>query len=204
MPLNPSIFKAYDVRGLYPGELDEATFHDLGRAFVAHLDARRVGVGRDMRLSSPTLAAAFIDGALEQGAAVVDFGLVATDMLYFGVARAGLDGGAQITASHNPAAYNGAKLVGRDALPFSGDAGLSDIRDMMARQAIPPPAPERGALSTAALLDEYVEHVMGFIDPRGIAPFNVVLDAGNGVAGSRRATSSTRTSTKSCPSSIPR
>ena len=183
MPLNPSIFKAYDVRGLYPGELDEATFHDIGRAFVAHLDARRVGVGRDMRLSSPTLAAAFIDGAREQGAAVVDFGLVATDMVYFGVARAGLDGGAQITASHNPAAYNGAKLVGRDALPFSGDAGLADIRDMIARQAIPPPAPERGALSTAALLDEYVEHVMGFIDPRGIAPFNVVLDAGNGVAG---------------------
>jgi len=181
--VNPDIFKAYDIRGMYPAELDETIFRDVGRAFVSYLGARRIGVGRDMRLSSPTLAAAFVEGARLQGADVVDFGLIGTDMLYYGVAAAGLDGGAQITASHNPKQYNGAKLVGRGASALSGDAGISEIRDMLLRGAIPPPAAAPGALATRDLLDEYIEHILGFIDPRIISPFNVVLDAGCGMAG---------------------
>ena len=125
--MNPDIFKAYDVRGVYPAELDEAVFKQIGRGFVAFLKAKRVGIGRDMRVSSPSLAAAFIEGVREQGADVVDFGLIATDMLYYGVATENLDGGAQITASHNPKQYNGCKMVGRGAIPLSGDSGISVI-----------------------------------------------------------------------------
>src|SRR5689334_15949642 len=137
--MNTEIFKAYDVRGVYPTELDEAIFREIGRAFVAFLKARRIGVGRDMRVSSPGLAAAFIDGARRQGADVVDFGMIATDMLYYGVATEDLDGGAQITASHNPKQYNGCKMVGRGNVPLSGDSGISDIRDMIAANRIPSP-----------------------------------------------------------------
>ena len=131
MSLNPSIFKAYDVRGLYPAEINEEAARQIGRGFVAYLKAKRIAVSRDMRLSSPSLAAAFIDGAREQGADVVDYGMLATDMMYFAVARDGHDGGAQITASHNPGQYNGIKLVRREAFPLSGEAGLGEIRDMI-------------------------------------------------------------------------
>jgi phosphomannomutase len=183
MPLNAAIFKAYDVRGLYPDELSESTFFDIGRAFVSYLQARRIGLGRDMRLSSPSLAAAFADGARTQGADVVDFGLIGTDMLYYGVVTGDLDGGAQITASHNPKQYNGAKMVRREAFPLSGDAGISDIRDMLLRNTIPPSPAAAGTRSTRTILPGYIEHVMQFIDPAIIQPFNVVLDAGSGMAG---------------------
>jgi len=105
--VDTSIFKAYDVRGLYPQELNETIARDIGRGFVAYLQARAIGVSRDMRVSSPALAEAFIDGALTQGADVVDLGMLGTDQMYFGVVQQGLDGGAQITASHNPGRYNG-------------------------------------------------------------------------------------------------
>jgi phosphomannomutase len=183
MPLNSAIFKAYDVRGLYPDELDESVFRDIGRAFVAYLKARHLGLGRDMRTSSPALAASFLDGARSQGADVVDFGLIGTDMLYYGVATGQLDGGAQITASHNPKQYNGAKMVRQEAFPLSGDAGISDIREMLERKSIPPAAANPGKVTTTDLLPGYVEHVMKFIDESLIEPFNVVLDAGSGVAG---------------------
>lgn len=181
--INTSIFKAYDVRGAYPDELDESVFHDIGRAFIAYLDGRRIGLGRDMRLSSPSLAAAFLDGARTQGADIVDFGLIGTDMLYYGVVSGDLDGGAQITASHNPKQYNGAKMVRRGAFPLSGDAGIFDIRDMLVRNAIPAPAEASGRVTGADILPGYVEHVMRFIAGSAIQPFKVVLDAGNGVAG---------------------
>ena len=128
--VNPSIFKAYDIRGLYPSEVNEDAARQIGRGFVAYLQARRIAVSRDMRISSPAVAAAFIQGAREQGADVVDYGMLATDMMYFAVARDGHDGGAQITASHNPKQYNGIKLVRREAFPLSGNAGLGEIRDM--------------------------------------------------------------------------
>src|SRR5471030_710996 len=164
MNLDPSIFKAYDVRGVYPREINEETARAIGAAFVAYLKAKRIAVGRDMRLSSPSLAAAFIDGATSQGADVVDYGMIATDMLYFAVASDGLEGGVQVTASHNPKQYNGMKMVRQEAFPLSGEAGISDIRDMIANDRLPPPAARRGTVTTRTVLDAYVAHVMSFID----------------------------------------
>jgi phosphomannomutase len=181
--VNPDIFKAYDIRGLYPSELDEGVARLAGRAFVAYLQARRIGVARDMRLSSPALARAFIEGATAQGADVVDYGMLGTDMLYFAVCRDGLDGGAQITASHNPKDYNGMKLVGREALPLSGDAGISDMREMIVHDRLPAPAAPPGRVTTGDIVDAYVEKVLSFIDPTIVRPFHVVLDAGSGMAG---------------------
>jgi len=183
MSINPSIFKAYDVRGLYPSEVNEEAAREIGRGFVAYLQAKRIAVSRDMRLSSPSVAAAFIAGARAQGADVVDYGMMGTDMMYYAVARDGLDGGAQITASHNPKEYNGIKMVRREAFPLSGDAGIGDIRDMIAGGQLPPPADRPGGLSQTNVVDDYVARVLGFIDPSIIKPFNVVLDAGNGIGG---------------------
>ena len=183
MTINRSIFKAYDVRGLYPSEINEEAARLIGRGFVAFLGAKRIAVTRDMRLSSPSVAGAFIDGAREQGADVVDYGMAGTDMMYYAVARDGHDGGAQITASHNSKEYNGIKLVRREAFPLSGDAGIGDIRDMIASNALPEPAATPGRVSQMSVIDDYVTHVMSFIDVSIIKPFNVVLDAGNGMAG---------------------
>ena len=183
MNLDPDIFKAYDVRGTYPDQIHEQGARAIGAAFVAYLNAKTIGVGRDMRLSSPALAAAFIDGASSQGADVVDFGMIATDMLYFAVAKYGLDGGVEVTASHNPKQYNGMKMVRQEAFPLSGDAGISDIRDMIAGNRVPPAASRHGRVTTKDALVPYVDHVMSFIDPSIIAPFNTVLDAGSGMGG---------------------
>jgi phosphomannomutase len=183
MQINTSIFKAYDVRGLYPSEINEEVARDIGRGFVAYLAARRIGVTRDMRLSSPGIAAAFIEGAREQGAEVVDYGMAPTDMLYFAVVKDGLDGGAQITASHNPKEYNGIKMVRQGAAALSGDAGLGDIRDMIVNDRLAPPAGGRGSLASRNVLPQYIEKVMSFIDPAVVKPFNAVLDAGSGMAG---------------------
>jgi phosphomannomutase len=181
--LNPAIFKAYDVRGLYPEEISEEGARAIGGAFVAYLNAERIGVGRDMRLSSPALAAAFIDGATAQGADVVDYGMVPTDLLYFAVASDGLDGGVEVTASHNPKQYNGMKMVRRGAFALSGDAGIDAIRDMIRSDSVPAPARPRGGIAQKDLVDAYVRHVMAFIDPGIIRPFKVVLDAGSGMGG---------------------
>jgi len=183
MSINPNIFKAYDVRGLYPQEVNEDAARLIGRGFVSYLNAKRIAVSRDMRLSSSTMATAFIEGAREQGADVVDYGMMGTDMLYFAVARDGHDGGVQITASHNPKQYNGIKMVRKEAFPLSGEAGINDIRDMIAANQLPPPASKPGSLTQANVVDDYVKHVMSFIDVSIIKPFNVVLDAGNGIAG---------------------
>jgi phosphomannomutase len=183
MTINRSIFKAYDIRGLYPSEIDEQAARLIGRGFVAYLGAKRVAVSRDMRLSSPSLTAAFTEGATAQGAEVIDYGMMATDMMYFAVARDRHDGGVQITASHNPKEYNGIKMVRKEAFPLSGDAGIGDIRDMIAAGKLPPPAAVSGSVSTRDVVDDYVEKVLSFIDISKIKPFNVVLDAGNGMAG---------------------
>jgi phosphomannomutase len=181
--MNPDIFKAYDVRGTYPDQINEDGARAIGAAFAAYLNAKRVAVGRDMRLSSPSLAAAFIDGVVSQGTDVVDYGMIATDMLYFAVARDHQDGGVQITASHNPRQYNGMKMVRREAFPLSGEEGISEISEMIATGTIPAAASRRGAISTGSVLDDSIIHVMSFIDPSIIKPFNVVLDAGSGMGG---------------------
>ena len=181
--LSPTIFKAYDVRGTYPDEVGEGAARAIGSAFVAYLSATRIGVGRDMRLSSPALARAFIDGATAQGADVVDYGMIPTDVLYFAVAKEGLDGGVEITASHNPKQYNGMKMVRREAFPLSGEAGISDIRDMIAAGRLSRPRGRPGRVEARDVVAAYVEHVMSFIDPAKVRPYRVVLDAGSGMAG---------------------
>ena len=183
MKIHPGIFKAYDIRGLYPGEIDETTARQIGRGFVTYLKASRIGVSRDMRVSSPALADAFIAGALEQGTSVVEYGMLPTDVMYYAVVTDGLEGGAQITASHNPKQYNGIKMVRAEALPLSGDAGIGDIRDMIANDRLPPHAATRGELTRRDVLAGYVDKVMSFIEPSIVKPFNVVLDAGSGMAG---------------------
>jgi phosphomannomutase len=183
MHITPDIFKAYDIRGLYPGEIDETTTRAIGRGFVSYLKATRIGVSRDMRVSSPALAAAFIAGAREQGASVIDYGMLPTDVLYYAVVNDDLQGGAQITASHNPKQYNGIKMVRSEALPLSGDAGIGDIRDMVANDTLPPPSQNPGSLASRDVLPGYADKVMSFIDPSLVKPFNVVLDAGSGMAG---------------------
>jgi len=181
--LTPGIFKAYDIRGLYPSELNEEIAQQIGRGYAAYLQPKVVGVSRDMRVSSPSIAAAFIDGVTMQGVDVVDYGMLGTDQLYFAVVEDGLDGGAQVTASHNPGKYNGVKMVRSGALPLSGDAGIGDIRDMLAADRLPSPARTPGTVVSRDVLPRYVDKVMSFIDPAAIKPFTVVLDAGSGMAG---------------------
>ena len=183
MKINPSIFKAYDIRGLYPVELNEDIAREIGRGFAAYLKAKTIGVSRDMRVSSPSVAAAFIEGVVMQGVDVVDYGMLGTDQLYFAVVEDALDGGAQITASHNPGKYNGIKMVRSAALPLSGDAGIGDIRDMIDEDRLPPPAATPGTVTRREILPRYIEKVLSFIDLSVIKPFTVVLDAGSGMAG---------------------
>ena len=183
MSVNPDIFKAYDIRGVYPGEIDETVARLIGRGLAAYLQTPTIGMSRDMRVSSPALASALIDGVLEQGTDVIDYGMMGTDMLYFAVVRDGLGGGAQVTASHNPKQYNGVKMVRAGAVPLSGDAGIGDIRNMIANGRLPAAAVRRGSISTRHVVPEYLEKVMSFIDPAAIKPFSVVLDAGSGMAG---------------------
>ncbi len=128
---NPSVFKAYDVRGLYPSEITEELFHQLGRAFVAYLGPGRYAVTRDMRVSSPSLTKAFIDGVVLQGGTVLDYGLLGTDQMYYAVAADKLNGGAQVTASHNSGEYNGCKMVREEAFPLSGEAGIKEMKEMI-------------------------------------------------------------------------
>ena len=181
--INTSVFKAYDVRGLYPSEITEELFHLLGRAFVAYLGPGRYAVTRDMRVSSPALSKAFIDGATLQGGTIIDYGLVGTDQMYFAVAADNLDGGAQITASHNPGEYNGCKMVRREAFPLSGEAGIKEMKEMIVAGTIPAPPAKAGTVETRDIMDRYIKHVLSFVDVKAIKPFNVVLDAGSGVAG---------------------
>ena len=182
MKLNPDIFKAYDIRGVYPNDIDEATAKAIGSAFAVYLGSREIAVGYDMRLSSPSLKAAFVEGVTEQGVDVTDYGMLSTDMMYFAVASGNHSGGAQITASHNPKQYNGMKLVREGAFPLSGEAGINDIRDLITNGEVPAPSSKRGVVTNRSTIDPYVEHVMSFIDPTVIKPFNVVLDAGSGTA----------------------
>ncbi len=182
MTMDPAAFKAYDVRGLYPGELDEEGAERIGAAFVAVTGARRVAVGHDTRLSSPSVAAAFTEGAIAAGADVVELGLCATEMLYFAVAEGGFDGGAVITASHNPPQYTGVKMVTAGALPLSGDAGIGEVGRVAA--AGPPTAATPGTRSREeGLLDRFVEKCLTFVDPSAIRGLRVVLDAANGMSG---------------------
>ena len=179
--LDPKVFKAYDVRGIYPLELDEEGAYAVGRAYVEQFEPRRIAVGRDMRLSSPSIAAAVIEGARDGGADVVDIGLAATEMVYFAVGSLGLDGGIAVTASHNPKEYTGMKIVRRGALPVGGESGLLDVRDRALRGFGEPT--RRGEIGEHDIYPAYVERVLSFVDVSAVRPLRVVVDAANGMAG---------------------
>ena len=179
--IQPGIFKAYDIRGLYPAEIDAEVVRRIGRAFVDYLGARRIAVGRDCRLSSPELAAAFIAGARAQGAAVTDIGVVATDMLYYYVARHDLEGGAIVTASHNPKDWNGVKMVRRGALALSGDAGIREIREWVTAGRYADAAEPKAELASAVVSEDYARHCLSFVDVSRIPRLKVVLDTANGM-----------------------
>jgi phosphomannomutase len=189
--VDPGIFKAYDVRGLYPEQIDEDVAYRLGRAFpavLAELEGKpvselRIGLGRDMRLAAPALSARYAEGMRDEGASVLDVGRVGTEMLYAAVGGRNLDGGLMCTASHNPKAYTGAKLVRRGALALSGDAGIGELRERVLSGEPGPPADPRGSYEEQDVADEFREAVLRFIDPSLIRPAKVVLDGGNGMAG---------------------
>jgi phosphomannomutase len=182
--LDPKVFKAYDVRGLYPDELDEEGAYAIGRAFVEQFGPSRIAVGRDMRLSSPTMAHAVIDGASAAGAEVLDIGLVGTEMVYFAVGELGLDGGVMVTASHNPKDYTGMKIVRAGALPVGGDSGLLDVRDRaLGSDPLGSDPSKGGTVTTHDIWPAYVQRVLAFVDVAEIRPLKVVIDAANGMAG---------------------
>jgi phosphomannomutase len=180
--LDPKVFKAYDVRGIYPDELDEAGAHAIGAAYVDEFEPRRIAVGRDMRLSSPTMADAAMRGAAAAGAEVLDLGLVGTEMLYFAVGDLALDGGIAVTASHNPKQYTGMKIVRRGALPVGGDSGLLDVRERAMTGASHETRP-KGTIEPYDIWPAYVDRVLSFIDVSAVKPSRVVIDAANGMAG---------------------
>ena len=182
--LDPKVFKAYDVRGIYPDELDEAGAHAIGRAYVEEFEPRRIAVGRDMRLSAPAMADAVIRGAAEAGSDVLDLGMVGTEMVYFAVGELGLDGGVAVTASHNPGEYTGMKIVRRGALPVGGDSGLLDIRSRaVGKGSDPVKGQTLGEVTRHDIWPAYVDRVLSFIDVSGLKPLRVVVDAANGMAG---------------------
>ena len=183
--IDESIFKAYDIRGTYPEQLDEGVARDIGRAFVNHLglSGSRVVVARDMRLSGDDLQEAFIGGVTEAGADVLDLGMVSTDALYFAVGHLEEPGGAMITASHNPKNYNGFKLCREKAIALSGESGIGQIRDLITSGKLPEPAEYPGSVERTDIAEDYAEHCLNFIETEGLRPLKIVVDAGNGMAG---------------------
>src|SRR4028119_944073 len=183
--LDESIFKAYDIRGVYPDSLNEDVARDIGRAFVNHLglSGSRVVVARDMRLSGEALEKAFIEGVTEAGADVLDLGLVSTDALYFAVGHLEEPGGAMITASHNPKNYNGFKLCREKAIALSGELGIGQIRDLITSGDLPEPAEYPGSVERSDIAEDYAKHCLNFIQTEGLRPLKIVVDAGNGMAG---------------------
>jgi phosphomannomutase len=190
-PVNLSAFKAYDVRGRIPDEINEDLARDIGRAYAALVGPERVVVGRDIRLTSATLAAALTEGLLESGVDVHDIGLCGTEGVYFataaGDAAGGFDGGIMVTASHNPPDYNGMKFVREGSRPISADTGLKDMAALIREQRLPPTAAERGLpAGTRRMFDTqrgYIEHLLGYIDRKTLRKLKVVVNAGNGGAG---------------------
>jgi phosphomannomutase len=189
--MDPSIFKAYDVRGTYPDQMDEELAYRIGRAFPrvlsqlegAPVGELRVAVGRDMRLSAPGMLKQYAAGIAEEGADVLDIGMAATEMVYWTVGDRGLDGGLVCTASHNPKAYTGAKLVKRGAIALSGDSGISELRDIVANGDPGPPVTPAGDTRREDVGDAFRQAALRYIEPGRIGPLKVVLDGGNGMAG---------------------
>ena len=189
--MDETIFKAYDVRGIYPDQMDEELAYRIGRGFARVLSDLqdvpvgdlRVALGRDMRLSAPAMSEAYARGMSDEGADVLDVGMAGTEMVYWTVGSRELDGGLMCTASHNPAAYTGAKLVKRGAIALSGDSGIGELKEIVSSGEPGPPSDERGSIATEDVAEPFREAALGYIDASAIKPLKVVLDGGNGMAG---------------------
>ncbi len=176
------IFKAYDIRGTYPDQLDEKTAYLIGGGFVHFLGAKKVAVGRDVRLSGEKLQQALIRGITDAGADVDILGVITTDALYFAVGKFGYDGGIMITASHNPAEYNGFKMCKSSAVPLSADSGLPEIKKIVKSGSFKI-SEEPGTIREMDIIEDYITHCLSFINVKNLLPFRIAVDAGNGVAG---------------------
>jgi phosphomannomutase len=181
MQVNPSIFKAYDIRGIYPTDLNEEVGYAIGRAFAAFLQVDTVVVGRDMRLSGPQMFDAVSRGLLQQGADVINIGMVSTDQYYYACAKLG-HAGMMVTASHNPAEYSGFKMVRKMPQLLSGDEGIQDLRRMVEDDDFPAPI-RTGSMRDIDLSEEFVNYVLGLIDADSLANLKVIADTGNGMVG---------------------
>jgi len=180
--MNISCFKAYDIRGRIPDQLNEEVAYRIGRAFTQFLQPKTVVVGQDVRSTSPALTAALIRGLTGGGADVLDIGLCGTEEVYFATTHAKADGGIMVTASHNPADYNGMKLVREESRPISGDTGLTTIR-RLAEVGDFPSTERRGEVRKLSHRSAYIKHLLGYIEQRSLRPLKVVVNAGNGCAG---------------------
>ena len=181
MIVNPAIFKAYDIRGIYPTDLDERVAYQVGRAFVTLIGCDKVIVGRDMRLSGPALQTELVHGLTEQGADVLDIGMVSTDQYYYACGTLGLPG-LMVTASHNPKAYNGFKMVRKMPYLLSGDQGIQDIRSLVEAESYPQPA-RHGQVVGQDFSQAFIEKILSLVDLEALRPLKVVVDTGNGMVG---------------------
>jgi phosphomannomutase len=180
--ISRNAFKAYDIRGRVPDELNIDIAYRIGRAYVKVIGAQKVVVGRDVRLTSTELAEALSRGLMDGGCNVIDIGLCGTEQVYFATSHLGFDGGIMVTASHNPMDYNGMKLVRRGSRPISGDTGLREIEEKVVNGEFGQ-VTEKGSLSQANIIEDYVKHLLSYIDVSSLRPLKVVVDAGNGCAG---------------------
>lgn len=186
MRVDPKIFKAYDIRGLYPAEINERIAYAVGRALAIYLKPHQVVIGRDARESSPSLTTSAIKGIIDQGVDVLDLGLVTTPMMYFTAAQYHLDGGIMVTASHNVRELNGFKMIGYNVLPLSGERGIKEIREIMSQKRffrVSSFFTKKGSVSQKDVLNGYVNSIFHFIDADKINRLKIVIDAGNGMAG---------------------
>ena len=182
--IDTSIFKSYDIRGIVPAQLNDDIAYAIGRAFVEVLDRKNICIGRDMRPSGEAFMAALSRGATDAGADVTQVGLISTDAIYFAVGHYGFDGGIMITASHNPAQYNGFKFCREEAIAISIETGLAEIRDKALAGDFKPAAAHKGTIKQQDILEGFADHCLSFIDDiSAIKPFTIAIDAGNGMAG---------------------
>ena len=176
-------FGAYDIRGIYPETINEEIAYRIGRFFPSLFKAKKIVVGNDIRLSGPSLMKALIKGLMESGCNVIDIGRCGTEMIYFATAHLNLDGGIMITASHNPKEYNGMKFVRQDARPISGDTGLRELEAQVANGELLAKAEVPGKVETIDIAEDYVQHILSYVDVPKLKPLKVVINAGNGAAG---------------------
>ena len=183
MELTSAAFKAYDIRGKFPAEVNEELAYRIGRVFPTLFNAKKVVVGHDIRLSGPAIQKALELGLTEMGCDVIDIGQCGTEMIYFTTYHLGLDGGIMITASHNPKDYNGLKLVRAEARPISSDTGLKDIEEKVMAGELSEKAEVAGKIIEVDIMKDYIDHLMTYVDVNALKPLKIVVNSGNGAAG---------------------